>query len=102
LPNLPISGDGVAPPGYDRQTALGAGTLCEAYQTLGIEHQRVCFTTHHFGHQGIADEWMLWATGLGESNTTVMRLSMSITRRSNPRCPARSGSGAGILKTSAT
>ena len=49
---------------HDWQTALVPVLLFEIYQGLGMEAQRVCFTVHNFGHQGVAGEWVLWATGL--------------------------------------
>ena len=30
----------------------------------GCNHQRVCYTIHNFGHQGVTGETVLWATGL--------------------------------------
>ena len=38
--------------------------LHEIYQHIGMGEQRVCFTAHNFGHQGVTGETMLWATGL--------------------------------------
>ena len=49
---------------HDWQTALVPVLLYEMYQQMGMENQRICFTAHNFGHQGIADESILWATGL--------------------------------------
>ena len=49
---------------HDWQTALVPVLLYEMYQNTGMEHQRVCFTVHNFGHQGPAGESVLWATGL--------------------------------------
>ena len=49
---------------HDWQTALVPVLLYEMYQHVGMADQRVCFTAHNFGHQGIADESILWATGL--------------------------------------
>ena len=49
---------------HDWQTALVPVLLYEIYQHIGMEHQRVCFTAHNFGHQGVAGESILWATGL--------------------------------------
>lgn len=49
---------------HDWQTALVPVLLYETYQHIGMEHQRVCFTAHNFAHQGIAEESILWATGL--------------------------------------
>jgi len=51
---------------HDWQTALVPVLLYEMYQHAGMGDQRVCFTTHNFGHQGIAGESILWATGLRE------------------------------------
>ena len=49
---------------HDWQTALVPVLLYETYQHAGMGDQRVCFTAHNFGHQGIAGESILWATGL--------------------------------------
>ena len=49
---------------HDWQTALVPVLLYELYQPIGMGDQRVCFTVHNFSHQGIADESLLWATGL--------------------------------------
>ena len=49
---------------HDWQTGLVPVLLYEIYQQIGMERQRVCFTVHNFGHQGIAGESILWATGL--------------------------------------
>ena len=49
---------------HDWQTALVPVLLYEMYQHVGMADQRVCFTAHNFGHQGIADESILWAAGL--------------------------------------
>ena len=49
---------------HDWQTALVPVLLYEMYQYVGMADQRVCFTAHNFGHQGIADESILWAAGL--------------------------------------
>ena len=38
--------------------------LYEMYRDLGMGDQRVCYTIHNFGHQGIAGEKVLWAAGL--------------------------------------
>ncbi len=51
---------------HDWQTALVPVLLYEIYQQIGMGHQRVCFTVHNFSHQGITDESVLWATGLGD------------------------------------
>jgi starch synthase len=45
---------------HDWQTALVPVLLYEIYQQIGMEHQRVCFTVHNFGHQGSSDESILW------------------------------------------
>jgi starch synthase len=50
---------------HDWQTALVPVLLYEMYQPAGLWEQRVCLTVHNFGHQGIAGEQILWATGLG-------------------------------------
>jgi len=49
---------------HDWQTALVPVLLFEIYQQIGMGEQRVCFTAHNFGHQGITGESILWATGL--------------------------------------
>ncbi len=49
---------------HDWQTALVPVLLYEIYQHLGMHHQRVCYTIHNFGHQGVTGETVLWATGL--------------------------------------
>lgn len=49
---------------HDWQTALVPVMLYETYQYHGMHDQRVCYTIHNFGHQGIAGEDVLWATGL--------------------------------------
>jgi len=49
---------------HDWQTALVPILLYEMYQHVGMHEQRVCYTIHNFSHQGIADEHILWATGL--------------------------------------
>ncbi len=51
---------------HDWQTALVPVLLYEIYQHIGMGQQRVCMTVHNFGHQGIAGESILWATGLGD------------------------------------
>ena len=50
---------------HDWQTALVPVLLYEIYQRIGMRDQRVCFTAHNFSHQGVTDESILWATGLG-------------------------------------
>ncbi len=50
---------------HDWQTALVPVMLYEIYQHHGMHDQRVCYTVHNFGHQGIAGENVLQATGLG-------------------------------------
>ena len=49
---------------HDWQTALVPVLLYEIYQALGMGNQRVCYTIHNFGHQGVTGENVLWATGL--------------------------------------
>ena len=49
---------------HDWQTALVPVLLYEIYQQIGLGAQRVCFTVHNFGHQGVTSESVLWATGL--------------------------------------
>ena len=49
---------------HDWQTALVPVLLYEMYRDVGMGDQRVCYTVHNFGHQGIAGEAVLWATGL--------------------------------------
>jgi len=49
---------------HDWQTALVPVLLYEMYRDVGMGDQRVCYTIHTFGHQGIAGEAVLWATGL--------------------------------------
>ena len=49
---------------HDWQTALVPVLLYEMYGDVGMGGQRVCYTIHNFGHQGIAGEAVLWATGL--------------------------------------
>lgn len=49
---------------HDWHTALVPVLLFEVYQQIGMSDQRVCFTVHNFSHQGVAGEWVLWATGL--------------------------------------
>jgi starch synthase len=49
---------------HDWQTALVPVLLYELYRDIGMGDQRVCYTVHNFGHQGIAREAVLWATGL--------------------------------------
>jgi len=49
---------------HDWQTGLVPVLLYEIYQRLGMDRVRACFTVHNFGHQGVAGEWLLWATGL--------------------------------------
>jgi starch synthase len=51
---------------HDWPTALVPVLLFEIYQRIGMGEQRVCFTVHNFGHQGLTGEWLLWATGLGD------------------------------------
>src|SRR5450631_1449949 len=49
---------------HDWQTALVPVLLYEMYRDLGMGDQRVCYTVHNFGHQGVTGEAVLWATGL--------------------------------------
>jgi starch synthase len=49
---------------HDWQTALVPVLLYEIYQQQGMHDQRVCYTIHNFGHQGVTGETVLWATGL--------------------------------------
>ena len=49
---------------HDWQTGLVPVLLYEMYRDVGMGDQRVCYTIHNFGHQGIAGEAVLWATGL--------------------------------------
>jgi starch synthase len=49
---------------HDWQTALVPVLLYEIYQGLGMGDQRVCYTIHNFGHQGVTGETVLWSTGL--------------------------------------
>ena len=51
---------------HDWQTGLVPVLLYEIYQQIGMSQQRVCYTVHNFGHQGVTGEWVLWATGLGD------------------------------------
>ncbi|HKN26500.1 MAG TPA: glycogen synthase [Roseiarcus sp.] len=51
---------------HDWQTALVPVLLYEIYDKIGMGRQRVCFTVHNFGHQGITDQSVLWATRLGD------------------------------------
>ncbi len=49
---------------HDWETSLVPVLLYEIYQPLGMHNQRVCLTIHNFRHQGVTNEWVLWATGL--------------------------------------
>jgi starch synthase len=49
---------------HDWQTGLVPVLLYEIFQHTGMSNQRVCYTIHNFSHQGIADEYVLWASGL--------------------------------------
>jgi starch synthase len=51
---------------HDWPTALVPVMLFEIYERVGMNTQRVCFTVHNFGHQGVTGESVLWATGLGD------------------------------------
>jgi len=50
---------------HDWQTGLVPVLLYEMYQHAGLPHQRVCYTIHNFRHQGLHNDYVLWATGLG-------------------------------------
>lgn len=49
---------------HDWQTGLVPGLLFEMYKFSGMDRQRVCYTIHNFGHQGIGGRELLAATGL--------------------------------------
>lgn len=49
---------------HDWQTGLVPVLLYELYQSAGMQDLRVCYTIHNFAHQGLADQSVLWATGL--------------------------------------
>ena len=49
---------------HDWQTAIVPVLLDEVYRNIGMHDQRVCYTIHNFGHQGICGEQVLWAVGL--------------------------------------
>jgi starch synthase len=49
---------------HDWQTGLVPVLLYEIFQHTGMANQRVCYTIHNFSHQGITDEYVLWASGL--------------------------------------
>lgn len=49
---------------HDWQTGLVPVLLHEQFQP-GLSGQRVCYTVHNFGHQGVTDDHVLWATQLG-------------------------------------
>jgi starch synthase len=49
---------------HDWQTGLLPVLLYEQYHE-GLRWQRVCFTVHNFGHQGMTGDRVLWATRLG-------------------------------------
>jgi starch synthase len=49
---------------HDWQTGLLPVLLYEQYQQ-DMRWQRVCFTIHNFGHQGVTGDWVLWASQLG-------------------------------------
>jgi starch synthase len=50
---------------HDWQTGLVPVLLYELYQHVGMPHQRVVYTIHNIGHQGLSGEWALALTGLG-------------------------------------
>lgn len=50
---------------HDWQTGLVPVLLYELYQQNGMPFQRVCYTIHNFRHQGLTNDYVLWATGLG-------------------------------------
>jgi starch synthase len=50
---------------HDWQTALVPVLLYEIYKFAGMPDQRVCLTIHNFGQQGLVEDWVLQATGLG-------------------------------------
>jgi starch synthase len=50
---------------HDWQTGLVPVLLYELYEQAGLAHQRVSYTIHNIGHQGLCGEWMLDLTGLG-------------------------------------
>ena len=50
---------------HDWQTGLVPVLLYEMYQHPDMPHQRVCYTIHNFRHQGMTNDYVLWATGLG-------------------------------------
>ncbi|EWM19145.1 starch synthase [Kutzneria sp. 744] len=49
---------------HDWQTGIVPVLLYEQYQP-GLADSRVCYTIHNFGHQGVTDDRVLWATQLG-------------------------------------
>jgi starch synthase len=49
---------------HDWQTGLVPVLLYEIYQQNGMANVRACYTIHNFGHQGIAGDEILWASGL--------------------------------------
>ena len=53
---------------HDWQTGLVPVLLAEVYKYNGMENQRTCYTIHNFKHQGIGNEEILWATGLGRAD----------------------------------
>jgi starch synthase len=50
---------------HDWQTGLVPVLLYEIYKHHGMHNQRVCYTIHNFGHQGIGGQEILDAVGLG-------------------------------------
>lgn len=49
---------------HDWQTGLVPVLLFEINKWHGMANQRVCYTIHNFGHQGVWGAEVLWATGL--------------------------------------
>ncbi|MBD2576943.1 glycogen synthase GlgA [Oscillatoria sp. FACHB-1406] len=49
---------------HDWQTGLIPVLLYEIYKWHGMANQRICYTIHNFGHQGVWSEQTLRATGL--------------------------------------
>ncbi|MFO7759999.1 MAG: glycogen synthase [Desulfobia sp.] len=49
---------------HDWQTGLIPVMLFDIYKNIGMENQRVCYTIHNFGHQGLGGQEILAATGL--------------------------------------
>lgn len=55
----------------DWQTGLVPVLLFEAYESLGLDRTRVCYTLHNMGHQGVVSEGVLHQVGL--SSDRLMR-----------------------------